>query len=294
MKGIYLQILIGVAVMLTAAHFLPALSPGAVSYAAEPTPTDVVIFLPFITNGNISSGSPFWKPAPKTSWQWQLDGTLDTSVDVQMYDIDMFDNDAGVVESLHAQGRKVVCYINVGSWENWRPDADLFPAEVIGNDYDGWPGEKWLDIRQLDVIGPIMQSRLDECKARGFDSVEPDNMDSYMSDTGFPLTYQDQLTYNVWLANESHARGLSIGMKNNDEQIEDLLPYYDWALTEGCFVEGWCDDLHPFVDAGKAVFVAEYSDTDISMDSLCDYAEQMNYNAICKNRELDAWLETCP
>ena len=66
-----------------------------------------------------------------------------------MYDIDLFDNDVAAVAALHAQGSVVICYISVGSWEDWRPDAGQFPSEVLGNDYEGWPGEKWLDIRRI-------------------------------------------------------------------------------------------------------------------------------------------------
>ena len=158
------------------------------------TPTDTP---PATTNGSI------WIPAVNTSWQWQLTSPVDQSVDAVMYDIDLFDNETSVVASLHSQGRRVVCYISVGSWENWRPDANQFPASVIGNDYEGWSGEKWLDIRQIDLLAPIMRARLDQCKAKGFDAIEPDNIDGYTNDTGFPLTYQDQLiekheTARVW------------------------------------------------------------------------------------------------
>jgi endo-alpha-1,4-polygalactosaminidase (GH114 family) len=238
-------------------------------------------------------GSDWWQPAVNTTWQWQLDQPIDQSFDVDMYDIDLFESDASVVDALHAQGREVVCYISVGSWEDWRPDQDQFPASVIGKDYGGWPGEKWLDIRQIDLLAPIMRARLDECQAKGFDGIEPDNIDSYPDDTGFPLTYQDQLNYNIWLANEAHARGLSIGLKNDPEQVADLLPHFDWALTEDCFAEGWCEEMLPFIEAGKPVFAAEYTDTGMTTDQFCPQAREMNFSAILKNRDLDAYREAC-
>jgi len=235
-----------------------------------------------------------WRPALNTTWQWQLSPPLDVSIDVDMYDIDLFDNEASVVAGLHAQGRKVVCYISVGSWEDWRPDKEKFPDEVIGNNYDGWPGEKWLDIRQIELLAPIMQARMDMCQAKGFDGIEPDNIDGYTNKTGFSLTYQDQLNYNRWLAEEAHQRGLSIGLKNDDEQARDLLPYFDWALTEDCFDQGWCEEMRPFISAGKAVFAAEYTGTGISLDEFCPQAQVMGFSAILKNRDLDAWREGCP
>ena len=265
---------------------------------AGPTPTSTVIraiYLPMILKEFRAVSSGWWKPAVGATWQWQLEGlSIDRSFDVDMYDIDVFDNDASTVAALHAQGREVVCYISAGSWEDWRPDADQFPASVLGKDYEGWSGEKWLDIRQISRLAPIMRARFDQCKAKGFDGIEPDNIDGYTNDTGFPLTYQDQLNYNIWLANEAHARGLSIGLKNDGDQVGDLLSHFDWALTEDCFADEWCADVEPFVAAGRAVFAAEYTDTGITLGDFCPQAATMKFSAILKHRDLDAWRQACP
>lgn len=242
-----------------------------------------------------SDENPVWQPAVGITGQWQLtDLPLDTSVEADVYDIDLIDNDASVVAALHAQGRRVICYISTGSWEDWRPDADQFPGEVIGEDYMGWPGEKWLDIRQIEKLAPILRARLDLCKAKGFDGVEPDNIDAYTNNTGFPLTYQDQLRFNIWLAQEAHARGLSIGLKNDSEQVRDLLPFFDWALTEDCFDQDWCAQMTPFITAGKAVIDTEYTDTGIRLEDFCPEARALHIHAILKNRGLDAFIRNCP
>ncbi len=241
-----------------------------------------------------NQSAQWWQPAVGTTWQWQLDGeAVDTSFDVGMYDLDLFETDASVVDALHAQGRAVVCYISAGSWEDWRPDADQFPEAVIGRDYGGWPGENWLDIRQIDLLTPILRARLDLCAAKGFDGVEPDNIDGYTNETGFPLTYADQLTFNLWLAEEAHARGLSIGLKNDSEQVADLLPYFDWALTEDCFDQGWCEEMLPFIEARKPVFAAEYTDAGIALADFCPQAAEWGFSVILKHRELDSWREGC-
>ncbi len=270
--------------------------PGAPSLPAS-TPSSMPAAIPTPSTVGLAPASPvaFWKPTVNTTWQWQLSDTpIDQSFNVAMYDIDLFDSDASLVAALHAQGRKVVCYISVGSWEDWRPDRDQFPAAVIGNDYQGWPGEKWLDIRQIDLLAPVMRLRLDLCQSKGFDAIEPDNIDGYTNDTGFPLTYSDQLKYNLWLADEAHARGLSIGLKNDPDQAADLEPFYDWAMAEDCFDQGWCEMLLPFIQAGKPVFAAEYTDTGITLDQFCPLAKALNFSAILKNRDLDAWRESCP
>ena len=230
-----------------------------------------------------------WKPALYTSWQWQLTGTLDLTLDVDMYDVDMFSTSEAQVAVIHDGGAKAVCYISAGSWENWRPDAGSFPASVKGRN-NGWPQEKWLDIRNLTVLGPIMEARLNLCVSKGFDGVEFDNVDGYSNNTGFPLTYAHQITYNTFLANEAHERGLSAGLKNDVEQVVDLLPFFDWALNEECFQYEECDTLLPFIQAGKAVFEVEYG---TPTSQFCPQANAMNFNAMRKHLDLDAFREPC-
>jgi hypothetical protein len=238
----------------------------------------------------VAAAPAIWKPAPNTSWQWQLTGLpIDQTVNVQMYDVDLFETAPAVVASLHAAGRKVVCYMSAGSWEDWRPDAAQFPAAVLGAN-NGWPGERWLDIRRLDLIGPIMEARLDLCKAKGFDAVEPDNVDGYTNHTGFPLTAADQLRYNIFIANAAHARGLSIGLKNDIDQIPELEPYFDWALNEECFNYDECDAYRPFTDAGKAVFHVEY---EAATSAFCTRANALNFNSMKKRWDLDAYRKAC-
>lgn len=251
------------------------------------------VYLPVVTQQGAAS-QIIWHPQVITSWQWQLDNLpIDTSYDTHMIDIDLFDNDTETVAALHSQGRKVVCYVNVGSWEAWRPDASQFPAEVIGKDYEGWEGEKWLDIRRLDLIGPILEARFDLCAAKGFDGLEPDNIDGYANNTGFPITEQEQLTFNIWLANQAHRRGLSIGLKNDSDQVEALLPYFDWALTEDCVADNWCVTMTPFIESGKPVFAAEYTDRFHSLDQFCPQLNALDFNGIFKHRALDAWMQAC-
>lgn len=242
----------------------------------------------------IAQRNTWWQPAVNSTMQLQFSGMpLDLSYAVTVYDVDLFDTSSATVSQLQSQGRRVVCYINVGAWEDWRADANAFPSSVLGNDYEGWPGEKWLDIRQIELLAPIMRARMDECKSKGFDGIEPDNINGYQNPTGFSLTANDQLAYNRWLANEAHSRGLSIGLKNDSEQVGELLAYYDWALTEDCFDQGWCGELSPFIAAGKPVFAIEYTDTGAQTSQFCPQARQLGINAMLKHRELDAYRVGC-
>jgi hypothetical protein len=236
----------------------------------------------------------WWHSIVGLTWQWDINGIeVDTSIEADVYDIDLYVPQS-TIDELHAKGRKVICYISVGSWEDWRPDKDQFPPEVLGKDYDGWPGEKWLDIRQIDKLAPIMLARLDLCKAKGFDAVEPDNMEIYANDTGFPLTYEDQLKYALWLADESHKRGLAIGVKNAPDQVKDLVEHFDFAITEDAFFYDWAEDMLPFIEAGKPVFAAEYTDLGGDFESYCRKSKELKFSTILKNRSLDVWVKSCP
>jgi hypothetical protein len=238
-----------------------------------------------------TSGKTAWKPALRSSWQWQLGGSkLDSSIKVQVYDIDGFEQSAATIAALHAQGAKVICYIDAGSWEKGRPDANNFPSSIKGKVMDGWPDEQWLDIRQISILGPLITARMDMCKSKGFDAIEPDNIDGYTNDTGFSLTAQDQIAYNTYLANAAHQRGLSIGLKNDLDQVQALLSKFDWALNEQCFEYQECDKLVPFVQAGKAVFNVEYN---LDTSQFCPQANSMNFNSMKKNLQLDSYRAAC-
>jgi hypothetical protein len=225
-----------------------------------------------------------WTPSLDTSWQWQLQGHVDLSYGVQLYDVDGFEATGGLVDRIHAAGAAAVCYIDVGSWERWRPDATSFPPRVLGAS-DGWRAERWLDIRAVAALMPLMRKRLDMCRSKGFDGVELDLVDGYANRTGFPLTAHDQLAYDARLANEAHRRGLSVALKNDLGQVPSLLPYFDYALNEQCHQYHECSALDAFVRTGKAVFGVEYR---LHPSAFCPQADAHDFNFLRKDLGLRA------
>jgi hypothetical protein len=199
----------------------------------------------------------WWTPPPQPTFYWQLQGRLKMGEAVEAYDVDGFETDAAEVAALHAAGIHVICYVDVGTAERFRPDYGEFPASVLGRP-NGWPGERWIDIRQLDVVGPIMQARLQMCREKGFDGVEPDNIEAFSNNSGFAITAEDQLVYNEWIAQQSHALGLAVLQKNDVEQSAELEPFFDGVLDEQCNQYAECAGFMPYLTAGKPVLNAEY------------------------------------
>lgn len=239
-----------------------------------------------------------WKPAISDTWQWQLTGRINTSYDVKIYDIDLFDTPDAVLAKLHADGRRIVCYFSAGSAEKYRPDYDQFKKSDLGKPLDGYPDERWIDVRSANVRR-IMAARLDLAQTRGCDGVEPDNVDGYANRNGLGLTPEDQLDYNRFIAGESRKRGLAVGLKNDLGQVKALEPDYDFAVNEQCHQYRECDKLQPFTAARKPVFNAEYKakyrdNTDGARDQLCRDARAADLRTLVLPLKLnDAYRYSC-
>lgn len=257
---------------------------------------EVVTGLPAPLACDASQGSCY-APPPSATFQWQLSCDRDpscTNLDVRVdwYDIDWQETPAATVESIHAMGAHAACYISAGSWEEWRPDAGAFPAQVIGEDYEDWAGEKWLDVRRLDVLLPIMTARMQVCRQKGFDGAQFDNLDSWQQETGFDLARADVLRYAAELANAAHSLGLSAAWENGAENVPDLLPYMDWFMMESCNAWNECELALPFIQAGRFVGDVEY-DEQFSNLEFCGGMQALGIRAAFKNLNLDSFMLPC-
>jgi len=203
------------------------------------------------------AAASWWTMPQQLTWFWQLQGKVDNSKQVAAYDIDGFENEAPEVAALHAQGKRVICYVDVGTAENFRPDYARFPRSTLGRS-NGWPGERWLDIRRLGVLEPIMAARFQMCREKGFDAVEPDNMEAFSNRSGFPITAAQQLEYDLWIAGAVHSLGMAVLQKNDGEQSAEQQPYFDGALSEQCNQYRECANFEPYLAADKPVLNAEY------------------------------------
>ncbi|WP_158091286.1 endo alpha-1,4 polygalactosaminidase [Thalassospira mesophila] len=226
-------------------------------------------------------------PVPDAHFFLQLQGDVTVPKGTRVVDADLFDVDADQVGQWRKAGIYPICYMSAGSYEDWRTDASQYPKSVLGKDYEGWAGEKWLDIRQIFRLAPIIKARLDLCRAKGFLGVDPDNIDGYLTDTGFKITRDDALRFVRWMAIEAHKRGLTIGQKNAPDMVRDLAGQLDFAVTESPVTYDHGAYFAPYVAQHKPVFAIEYLTAKADIEGFCRQAREMGFQGINAAPKLD-------
>jgi hypothetical protein len=226
---------------------------------------------------------------PGMRLQYQLTGAVDTEADADVFVVDLFETKRTEIERLHARGRVAVAYVAAGSYESWRPDVDALPKAAIGKPLSGYPEEAWLDIRDPSVR-QLLVGRLTLAVDKGFDGVLLASLDAYLSDTGHDVSADEQLAYNVWLAQRAVQVGLAPGISSDWEQGALLAEHYAFAMDMGCMADQLCAALLPYERRGRAVFDVE---TEGDSTAICARARSMSFPVAFKNTEFDAWLLQC-
>jgi hypothetical protein len=218
----------------------------------------------------------------------------------RVWGIDLYARDGvtpnrSAVEAIHARGGYVLCYVDAGSIERYRPDWPAFRRwhlrhgrSLLGNPYSRrFPDERYANLDngrgQRDFLLRMHAKRVEKCRRAGFDAVDFDVVDSYAagrSVTGWGISYATQLTFNRALARLAHRNGMAVALKADEGQVRDLVGDFDMAVAEGCFQHAFCDRLVPFVSAGKPVFEIEY---ELAPGAFCDRAARLGFNATKKS-----------
>jgi len=237
-------------------------------------------------------------PPPGTPWQIRLDGGVPDDVvpnegGARIVEVD-WQAPEDLVRWLDEGGVYTVCYLSAGTIEDFRLDAGSFPDEVAGQALPDWPDERYLDLRRLDLLGPLWEARLDSCAAAGFDAVDPDNIDSYENESGFPLTEDDAVAAILWLADAAHERGMAIGQKNAPGLTTRLVDALDFAVTEECLTQGWCEEVAAYVDVGKPVLAIEYVEDGATLDRWCGEADALGLSLLVTKLDLPGDGVRCP
>lgn len=253
----------------------------------------------------------WWQPGThELPWQWELNHELMLSsaddagtksrtftgaaaIHPTVYDIDGFNNSASDVARIHASGAKAICYVEVGATENYRPDFSSFPQSVLGKEVQRYPDERYLNIH-IPAVLDLIKARILMCHTKGFDAVEPDIDDSYIADTGFSISETNEVQYLSKLSDYTHSLGMAWGLKNGGDGgtpsqfIADMLSHIDFAVIEEPYFLHTISSFSPTLStAGKALFVAEYTNDTSDAASFCPQALADHANAALFDVDLD-------
>jgi hypothetical protein len=207
------------------------------------------------------------------------------------------------VQHLKSEGKDVICYINVGTWDpgkadvqNWMqldanqnpiPGVGIYPYDQFrkGNTLGNEPiwgkrygtaafnDEFWWNISH-PAVKAIIDRRIDNCASKGFDRLEPDNIDSHVYEddngrpvdpTGFGWSEDNVIKFNKELASKAQAQGMKIFQKNGADLVSSLVDTYDGVIIEGCLANNECAEFQSYARKGKPVYAIEYTD-ELSQD----------------------------
>jgi hypothetical protein len=267
-----------------------------------------------------ATAASWWvPPLGNQPWQWELNNPLKLSNPTEMgtndrlpdgrrapspaiYDIDGVINPATTVSRLHAMGKHVVCYIEVGAAGNYYSAKDegipstyydqLRSAHELGAKVAGYP-ERYLNIRSAATVSIIESMIRQQCAAKRFDAVETDIDTEYVEHSGFHLSKATEEAYLRNLANFMHGLGLGWWIKNPDDTGDDFASeMYTWAdavLTEQCNQYASCGLLSSYV-GHKAVFNAEYR---LRPSAFCAKDDARGFNGAQFNLDLTGIRKPC-
>lgn len=178
-----------------------------------------------------------------------------------------------------AAGLYNICYVNAFQAQ---PDAEDEWGDLLLRNAGGdvvmdeeW-GEALLDIRTDDKrrrVADKVDGWIDDCAARGYRGVEPDNYDSFSRSQGL-LDTDDAQAYIRLLSAHAHEKGLAVAQKNTVELAGDRVRNgLDFAVAEEC---GQYDECAEYATAFRDhVIVIEYTKDGLSR-ACADFRDRLS------------------
>ncbi|RSH76794.1 uncharacterized protein EHS24_005372 [Apiotrichum porosum] len=249
-----------------------------------------------------------WAPQVGVSWQIVLSqsvkvdaGSTMITPNVDVYVLDLFDTKRETIDRLRRVGKNVVCYFSAGSWEDWREDASDYHTADLGNNLDGWAGERWVNV-SAESVRSVMRNRIKLAAEKGCDGIDPDNVDGYENNNGLRLSSQDAVNFVKFLADEARKYNIATGLKNAGYIIHKVLDSVHFSVNEQCVEFSECKTFAPFIKAGKPVFHIEYPEGAPSVSSsertqICSATGAATgtdkFSTVLKKMNLDGWVQYC-
>lgn len=259
-----------------------------------------------------AAAKSYWQPTAGIGFQLQLNSIITNPsslpANITAVETDLFDTPVATIAAIKAAGKKVVCYFSAGTAESWRSDYSQFTAADLGAGLDAWAGENWVLTTSTNVRN-IMKARFVLAASKGCDAVDADNVDVYDYVTAGSaganlagLTTTTSIDYLTFLANEAHALGMAIGLKNAGGVLTAVEPLFQFSVSESCVTYSECAIYKPFLNSNKPAFAIQYPWTSNTQTTVSDKTRTKYCNGnskiagmtvLLKHSNLDAWIYQC-
>jgi hypothetical protein len=175
-------------------------------------------------------------------------------------------------EATPAAGLYNICYVNAFQAQTEDEQKWLSQhADLVLRDSAGRPVKDtdWNELI-LDISTPAKRTALlgvigewiNECRTKGFNAVEFDNLDTY-SRSGGRLTQEQAVAFQKLLSDRAHALGLAAAQKNSGDLVGRKAQMgTDFAVVEECNRYSECDVFTK--GYGNLVFIIEYRRADFT------------------------------
>jgi hypothetical protein len=229
-------------------------------------------------------------PPVNGQFDYQIGGSYTPSSTVSIVDRDRGDSPVS--------GKYNICYVNAfqtqpgeaSFWTGQHPDLLLKNSNGSYVTDPGWPGEYLIDTStaaKRASLATIVGGWIDGCQTKGFQAVEPDNLDSWTR-SGSKLTKANNVAFATLLAQRAHADGLAIAQKNTADLGSSAKASigFDFAIAEECQQYTECGSYTSLY--GNNVIEIEYTDNPKSAYTTACAAQGKTISVILRDRDVVA------
>lgn len=225
-------------------------------------------------------------PLSKAYYQWN--GAFLNFSSPITYFVDGMEVTNSEIASLKSVGHTVICLITAGATVRTDADFGQFNASDMGRAFGS---QFWLDTRSPNVRAVLM-NRLLRAVSIGCQGVLWDQTDSYLNNSGFPLTEDSAVDFLKYLSMRTRDYGLLVALANTPGLASQVVDYFDLAYSQNCNQAGYCSSFVPFVDKHKPVLV---SDDRVYSASLCQSNAALGFTLWFTSPTQDgSRYESCP
>jgi cysteinyl-tRNA synthetase len=254
-----------------------------------------------------------------------LDELADAPHDLAVIDLTRDGHDdyftAEEVGDLQDSGKTVLAYFEIGSIEDFRPEYDDLPDDMILNQWPEWPEEYfvryWEPAWWDTVIGP----RVDQALEAGFDGVYLDTPLAYENIDLSLVEGEDReslgrkmvdLIVRISEYAKDQDPGFLVFPQNSPELrrypgyvdaidglgVEELFFAADDDTSDQPCEQDWCAenlaDVEALRDEGKVILAVDYAEEPGNIADACDRYDEEGFAGYVTDRALDTITPPCP